>query len=70
MGKPTHLKIIDFQTAQFDSVIHDLIPFMLTSISTCVLEENYLQLLKIYYSAFISSLNSVGANTSDYTYDA
>lgn len=43
---------------------------MLTSISTDVLEDNYLLLLKFYYNAFIESLNSVGANTSDYTYDA
>lgn len=43
---------------------------MFTSISIGVLEDNYLLLLKFYYNAFIESLNSVGANTPDYTYDA
>ncbi|EDW04290.1 uncharacterized protein LOC6561916 [Drosophila grimshawi] len=69
-GNPTQLKIIDFQTSQFDSVIHDLISFLLTSVSTSVLEENYEHLLQVYYDAFIDSLLSVGADTTTYSYDA
>ncbi|KAH8409565.1 hypothetical protein KR222_008532 [Zaprionus bogoriensis] len=69
-GKPTHMKIIDFQTAQFDSVIHDLISFLLTSISTSVLEDHYQYLLQIYYNAFINSLKSVGVDTSDFSYES
>lgn len=69
-GKPLQLKIIDFQTAQYDSVIHDLISFLLTSVSTLVLEDNYQQLLHIYHDIFIKSLSAVGANTSAHNFKA
>ncbi|EDW71180.2 uncharacterized protein [Drosophila virilis] len=69
-GKPTQLKIIDFQTAQYDSVIHDLISFLFTSVSTFVLEENYENLLKFYYDVFLETLTRMGANTTVYSYEA
>ncbi|XP_060666386.1 uncharacterized protein LOC132798520 isoform X1 [Drosophila nasuta] len=69
-GEPTKLKIIDFQTAQYDSIIHDLISFLLTSISTNVLEDKYQQLLHVYHDSFICTLIAVGANTSAYSFEA
>ncbi|KAM8718196.1 hypothetical protein ACLKA7_004842 [Drosophila subpalustris] len=69
-GKPIQLKIIDYQTAQYDSVIHDLMSFLLTSISTCVLEDNYQHLLQFYHDVFIKSLSTVGASTTAYSYKA
>ncbi|KAH8361005.1 hypothetical protein KR093_007463, partial [Drosophila rubida] len=69
-GRATHLKIIDFQTAQYDSIIHDLISFLLTSISTHVLEDNYQHLLHVYHENFIATLTAVDVNTSAYSFEA
>ncbi|XP_017848082.2 uncharacterized protein LOC108603631 [Drosophila busckii] len=69
-GQPTRLKILDFQLAQFDSIIHDIIPFLFTSISTQLLEQHYEQLLQLYYDTLISCLAQLGANTADYSYAA
>ncbi|KAH8361007.1 hypothetical protein KR093_009597 [Drosophila rubida] len=67
---PTKLKIVDFQIAQYESVVHDIIFLLLSSVDTPVLEENYYNFLRIYYDAFIKSLRSVHADTSEYSYEA
>lgn len=69
-GQPTQLKLIDFQTAQFDSVVHDLIAFLFTSVSTRILEDNYHSLLTFYFNAFIDTLLKVGVNSNAYSYEA
>ncbi|KAH8284484.1 hypothetical protein KR044_006432 [Drosophila immigrans] len=67
---PSKLKIVDFQIAQYESVVHDIIFLLLSSVDTPVLEENYYNFLKIYYAAFIKSLRSVHVDTSEYSYEA
>ncbi|XP_034100527.1 uncharacterized protein LOC117565505 [Drosophila albomicans] len=66
---PAKLKIVDFQIAQYESVVHDIIFLLLSSVDTPVLEENYYNFLKIYYDAFIKSLRSVHVDTSEYSYE-
>lgn len=67
---PAKLKIVDFQIAQYESVVHDVIFFLLSSVDTLVLEENYYSFLRIYYEAFIKSLRSVHVDTTKYSYEA
>ncbi|EDW11007.1 uncharacterized protein LOC6575556 [Drosophila mojavensis] len=69
-GLPVKLKIVDFQIAQYESVIHDLIFLLLSSVDTPVLEENYYNFLRIYYEAFIQALQKANVNTREYNYEA
>lgn len=66
--KPTRLKIIDFQTAQYDSVGHDIIAFLLSSVDTAIVEIHFEHMLEIYYEAFEASLRRVGADLSGHSY--
>ncbi|XP_034668395.1 uncharacterized protein LOC117901664 [Drosophila subobscura] len=69
-GQPTHMKIIDFQTAQYDSVVHDIISFLLSSVDIPILELHFEHMLEVYYKTFISCLARVGAQISGYSYTA
>ncbi|XP_001357105.2 uncharacterized protein [Drosophila pseudoobscura] len=69
-GTPTHMKIIDFQTAQYDSVAHDIISFLLSSVDMPILELHFEHMLEVYYKEFISCLDRVGAEVSGYSYEA
>ncbi|KAH8244581.1 hypothetical protein KR038_007337 [Drosophila bunnanda] len=68
-GTPIKLKIVDFQIAQYGSLVHDIIFLLFSSVEDKVLEDNYYNFLSIYYKAFIRSLESVNVDTSDYTYE-
>ncbi|KAH8237856.1 hypothetical protein KR032_003995 [Drosophila birchii] len=68
-GTPTKVKIVDFQIAQYSSLVHDIIFLLFSSVDVKVLEENYYNFLSIYYKAFIQSLQSVNVDTSGYTYE-
>ncbi|XP_017029571.1 uncharacterized protein [Drosophila kikkawai] len=66
-GTPSRLKIIDLQTAQFDSVVHDIIAFLLSSVDTAILELHFEHMLESYYEVFVSCLRRVGADTTSYS---
>ncbi|XP_002020945.2 uncharacterized protein LOC6595597 isoform X1 [Drosophila persimilis] len=68
-GVPVKLKIVDFQIAQYGSLVHDIIFLLFSSVETKVLDENFYNLLKIYYNAFIKSLRAVGVDTNSYRYE-
>ncbi|XP_037711093.1 uncharacterized protein LOC119548080 [Drosophila subpulchrella] len=67
-GTPIGLKIIDFQTAQYDSVVHDIISFLLSSVDTAILETHFEHMLEAYYEAFVCCLRRVGADLEDHTF--
>ncbi|XP_017046189.1 uncharacterized protein LOC108091480 [Drosophila ficusphila] len=69
-GTPNGLKIIDFQTAQYDSVVHDIISFLLSSVDTAILEIHFEHMLSAYYEAFECCLRRVGAKLETHTYEA
>ncbi|XP_068141602.1 LOW QUALITY PROTEIN: uncharacterized protein [Drosophila tropicalis] len=69
-GIPSKLKFVDFQICQYESLIHDIIFLLFSSVENEVLEANYYKFLKIYYKAFIKCLNSVEVDTSNYSFDA
>ncbi|XP_020799093.1 uncharacterized protein LOC110176935 [Drosophila serrata] len=68
-GIPIKMKIVDFQIAQYGSLVHDIIFLLFSSVDDKVLEDNYYNFLTIYYKAFIQSLKSVNVDTSGYTYE-
>ncbi|EDW87092.2 uncharacterized protein LOC6526258 [Drosophila yakuba] len=69
-GTPTALKIIDFQTAQYDSVVHDIISFLLSSVDTAILEIEFEHMLEAYYEAFECCLRRVGVDLEVHTFEA
>ncbi|EDV57183.2 uncharacterized protein LOC6542593 [Drosophila erecta] len=69
-GTPIELKIIDFQTAQYDSVVHDIISFLLSSVDTAILEVEFEHMLEAYYEAFVCCLRRVGAYLGVHTFKA
>lgn len=69
IGQPKKLKFVDFQLAQYESFVHDIIFFLFSSVDSAVLENDFESFLKIYYDAFIHNLEEVQINTDDYSYD-
>lgn len=69
-GTPIGVKIVDFQIAQYGSLVHDIIFLLFSSVDVKVLEENYYNFLSIYYKAFVQSLRDVDVDTSGYSYEA
>lgn len=63
------MKFVDFQLAQYESFVHDIIFFLFSSVDSAVLENDFESFLKIYYDAFIHNLEEVQINTDDYSYD-
>ncbi|XP_054744206.1 uncharacterized protein LOC129248610 isoform X1 [Anastrepha obliqua] len=69
-GQPIKLKIVDFQIAQYESVAHDIIFFLFSSVESATLEDDFENLLKIYYDAFIQNLETVQVSTKTYTFES
>ncbi|XP_036327743.1 uncharacterized protein LOC118740355 [Rhagoletis pomonella] len=69
-GQPSHLKFVDFQIAQYESIAHDIIIVLFSSVESAVLEDNFDEFLKIYYNAFIMNLVEVQIPTTNYTYES
>ncbi|XP_002087381.3 uncharacterized protein LOC6526259 [Drosophila yakuba] len=68
-GTPLKVKIVDFQIAQYGSLVHDIIFLLFSSVDVNVLEDNFYNFLTIYYNAFIQTLRSVNVDTSNYSYE-
>ncbi|KAM7342403.1 uncharacterized protein ACRADG_009844 isoform 1-T2 [Cochliomyia hominivorax] len=66
---PCQVKLVDFQMAQYESLVYDLIFFMFSSLEISVLEHHIEDLLQLYYKSFLKSLNSVGVQTEKYSYE-
>lgn len=65
---PTKIKILDYQLAQYDSLVHDVSFFLFSNVQTKVLREKFDELLHLYYKQFIHCLELVGCSTDDYSY--
>ncbi|XP_030380551.1 uncharacterized protein LOC115628530 [Scaptodrosophila lebanonensis] len=72
VGVPTKLKIVDFQIAQYESLVHDLIFLFMSSVETSVLEQNYHNFLRIYHNVFIQTLREIAGviDTNEYSYES
>lgn len=68
-GAPSKLKVIDFQIAQYESLMQDLVFLLFTSVESKVLEEHFDSLLKLYYAEFIDCLEKLYIGTAEYNYE-
>ncbi|XP_073827322.1 uncharacterized protein [Musca autumnalis] len=66
-GVATKVKFVDFQIAQYESVAHDIIFLLFSSVEVPVLEEHMDEFLILYYNAFIDCLKSVNVPTEQYS---
>lgn len=66
---PVKLKILDYQISQYESLAHDLIFVLFSSVKTSILQEKYHELLEYYYNEFIATLELVGCPTNNYSLD-
>ncbi|XP_013103701.2 uncharacterized protein LOC106084516 [Stomoxys calcitrans] len=67
-GAPCKIKFVDFQIAQYESVAHDIIFFLFSSVEIPALENHMDELLLLYYKAFIDCLKSVNVPTDEYSF--
>ena len=63
---PSGLKILDFQLPIYDSAIHDLLFFILTSIDDPNLEENFDTYIDAYYKSFSETLEELDVPLSKF----
>lgn len=61
-GKPISNKFVDFQCYDYKSPAIDLLNFLLTSVNTDVLKEEFDGLLKFYHSEFVDNLKKMGCD--------
>lgn len=68
-NKPIKNKIVDLQILEYDSVVHDLIFFLFTSVANDILEQHYEDLLKTYHVSFVKTLKQLNVDTDLYTWE-
>ncbi|XP_055376447.1 uncharacterized protein LOC129608768 [Condylostylus longicornis] len=66
---PVKIKILDFQIAQYESLAHDVIFFIFTSVKSELIQEQYDHFLKVYYDEFTKCLLLLGCDTSGYSFE-
>lgn len=69
-GKPTNIKIVDFQLTLKDSLAHDLIFFLLSSVQTAVINEKIDFFLEFYFQHFYNCLAQMGCPLDDFTQES
>lgn len=68
-GKVVHNVMVDFQLTEYASPGHDVVFFLHSSVKQEVLNKHYEDLLKIYYSKFIETLEQFHCNLTPFSYD-
>lgn len=66
-GKPEQIKIVDFQIIIEESLIHDLVFFLFTSIQMDVLKEKVDVFIDYYYQHFYKCLEQMGCPLDDFS---
>lgn len=69
-GRPSDVKIVDFQMVHWSSPVIDLIEFFVTSVYFDVYHNNRDVLMKCYLQTLNDFLDSLKSNTSPYTKDS
>ncbi|CAH1106466.1 unnamed protein product [Psylliodes chrysocephalus] len=67
-GKPVSNKFVDFQCYDYQSPASDLLNFILTSVKTDVLKEEFDGLLKFYHSEFVDNLRKLGCDIEPFNW--
>lgn len=66
--QPCKVKFVDFQIAQYENCVHDIIFFLFSSVEIPVLKQYFDELLQLYYQTFIECLKSVQISTEQYSF--
>lgn len=66
---PVGTKIIDFQLIDYESPAKDVVFFLFSSVQKAVLDDNYDNLIDLYYNTFIDTLKQLGCDTGPFTYE-
>ncbi|KAI9585535.1 uncharacterized protein LOC119632912 [Glossina fuscipes] len=67
-GLPCKVKFVDFQLSQYDSLAHDVVFFLFSSVESAVLDQHFDKLISLYYQSFLNCLNSLKIPTESYSY--
>ncbi|KAM7352836.1 uncharacterized protein ACRADG_005201 isoform 1-T2 [Cochliomyia hominivorax] len=67
-SEPNKVKFVDFQIAQYENCVHDIIFFLFSSVEISVLEYHFDEILQLYYQTFIECLKSVNISTIQYSF--
>ncbi|CAD7080243.1 unnamed protein product [Hermetia illucens] len=68
-GKPLDMKMVDFQIATYDSLIHDLVFFLALSVQTDIMKTKFDDFVEQYYNQFITWLERLGCDTTNYSFE-
>lgn len=68
-GKPTRVKIFDFQLIMYASLSIDVLFFLFTSVQNDILLEHFEYFLKFYFDEFCKSLKYFGCSLDDFTWE-
>uniref|UniRef100_A0A1B0GJS4 CHK kinase-like domain-containing protein n=1 Tax=Lutzomyia longipalpis TaxID=7200 RepID=A0A1B0GJS4_LUTLO len=68
-GKPSRVKIFDFQLIMYASMSLDVLFFLFTSVQNDILLENFDNFLKFYFDEFCKSLKFFGCPLDDFTWE-
>lgn len=68
-GKAIHNVMVDFQIMEYASPGNDIVFFLHSSVQKEVLNERYDELLRVYYTKFIDTLEKFHCNLTPFSYD-
>lgn len=63
------MKMVDFQIATYDSLIHDLVFFLALSVQTDIMKARFDDFVEQYYNQFIAWLERLGCDTTNYSFE-
>ncbi|KAL9692369.1 hypothetical protein quinque_000241 [Culex quinquefasciatus] len=70
-GKPAGLKFVDFQLIQMDSLVRDVLFFILTSVSDTKLENTIDNYFKVYFNSLLNDLTKLRCpNLDQFTFES
>lgn len=67
--EPIKIKIYDFQLYFYQSFVHDLIFFLLTSVRPDDLAKDFKLFIQCYHAEFVKTLKLVNCPLDDYTFE-
>lgn len=64
-GKLLDIKFVDFQISRHTSVALDFHYFVYSSVRSCIIEDNYDNLIELYHRTFVEKLKEYGVSEGD-----
>ncbi|XP_046821107.1 uncharacterized protein LOC124425178 [Vespa crabro] len=64
-GQVYDLKLVDYQISRYSSVAIDFHYFIYSSVRSCIIEDSYDNLIKLYHRTFVEKLREYGVSEED-----